>query len=260
MVREATDSSISFKTTNKNSKPLRNDELTIDNHNLRYLRKNFKYHSNPSNGAKLNTARVYFKMLLSENSSKWLSDTLIELGNKKANTSSGHITDSSNGRLERSDQKKTTMKNTSAYTKKLLKFRKTFFEARQHQQETLNRVHDARVNTAVASSSFFNTRDNDPLPEDFSKCELVRALKNCSCSSSFDNDQIHPKMLQKVGARFIEIILRHFNMCIRKIIWTWNTSRMIFIKKSTKRAYDVPSCFRTLSIAFHPTQEKFFSE
>ena len=91
-------------------------------------------------------------------------------------------------------------------------FRKTFLEARQLQQETFNWVHEAHVNAAVVSSNFFDTSDNDPLFEDFSECALVCALKSCSRSSCFDNDQIHPKMLQNVGVRFITIILRLFNM------------------------------------------------
>ena len=56
-------------------------------------------------------------------------------------------------------------------------FTKTFFEARHLQQETFNRVHEAHVNAAVASSNFFDTTDNDYLSKNISECELVGALK-----------------------------------------------------------------------------------
>ena len=98
-------------------------------------------------------------------------------------------------------------------------FRKTFFDPGHLQHETFNGVHEAHVNIAVASSDFFDTQDNDSLSE-----PPVRALKSCSCSSSFDKEQMHPILLQKVGARFKEILLKLFNMRLRKSIWPWNTS------------------------------------
>ena len=118
IVRKAIVSSIPFKTTDKQSKPFWNDELTISSHNLQCLRKKFKYHSNPSNGAKLIIAREFFKSPLSEQVVVGYSHG--NRAQKKAKTFGGHITDSSNPGLKCSDQWKTTIKNTSAQSNKLL--------------------------------------------------------------------------------------------------------------------------------------------
>ena len=176
IVREATDSSIPFKTTNKHSKLFWNDELTIASNNLRYLRKKFTYHSNPSNGAKLDTAREYFKMLLSEHSSKWLSDTLMELGNKQ-------VIDFWRAYNRFFKRKAGTFDPIKYGNEKYLcspkeiagEFRKTSFEARHLQQETFSRVHEVHVTAAVASSSFFVTTENDPI-------ERLLQMRTCSRS------------------------------------------------------------------------------
>ena len=253
IVLKATDSSIPFKTIKKHSKTFWNDELKIASDNLRYVRKKFKYHSNRSKGAKLDTARDHLKMLLSEHSSKWLSDTLMELGHKKGKDfwrlySRFLKREAGTFRAIKDDNEKhlcSPKKIAGEF------FRKTYLEGRHLQQETFKRVHEAHANAAVASSSFFDTSDNDPLSKNFSGCELVRALRNCSRFCSLDNDQIYPKMLKKVGAKFIEILLRLFNMCLRKSLWPWNISRVIFMKKADKKSYDVPSSYWPLSIASH---------
>ena len=49
----------------------------------------------------------------------------------------------------------------------------------------------------------------------------------------------------------MEILLRLLNFSLRKSIWPWNTSRMIFLMKTDKKSSDVPSSCRPLSIASH---------
>ena len=104
IIREPTDSSIPFKTTNKHSKTFRNDAITIASHNLRYLRKNSS--TNPTQVTGLssmnqgstsrysvaNTPRSCCRILL------WNSSE------EEAKTIDWHITNSSNQRLERWDQ------------------------------------------------------------------------------------------------------------------------------------------------------------
>ena len=70
-------------------------------------------------------------------------------------------------------------------------------------------------------------------------------------SSSFDNDLIHPKMLQNWGHNTKLAVLDLFNMCWTKSIWPWGTSKIIFIKKAGKSAYDIASSFRPISITSH---------
>ena len=101
IVREPTDSSIPFTTTNKHSKRFRNDAITIASHSLRYIRKRSSTsltqvtglssmkQGSTSRSSVANTPRSGCRILL------WNPST------EKAKTIYGHITDSSNQRLER---------------------------------------------------------------------------------------------------------------------------------------------------------------
>ena len=70
-------------------------------------------------------------------------------------------------------------------------------------------------------------------------------------SSSFDNDLIHPKVLQNWGHNTKMAVLDLFNLCWTKSIWPWGTSKIIFIKKAGKSAHDIASSFRPISITSH---------
>ena len=77
--------------------------------------------------------------------------------------------------------------------------------------------------------------------------ELEKALKIVK-SSSFDNDLIHPRMFQNWGPNTKMAVFDLFNLCWIKSIWPWGTSKIIFIKKADKSAYDISSIFRPISI------------
>ena len=86
--------------------------------------------------------------------------------------------------------------------------------------------------------------------DEFSLTELEKALKTVK-NSSLDNDLIHPKMFQNWGHDTKLAVLDLFNMCWTKSIWPWGTSKINFIKKTGKSAYDIPPSFRHISITSH---------
>ena len=78
--------------------------------------------------------------------------------------------------------------------------------------------------------------------------EIEKAIKKTAGKRSFDNHQMHPKMLHQFGEKAIKVIQRLFSMSLNKGKWVWNNAEVIFLKKDGKESYAVPGSYRPISI------------
>ena len=252
ILTEATTLYIPTKRTNRNSKPFWNVELSKASNELRALRRKFKYNSNFRNGQHLAQARDHFKKLLSESASTWMSKILAEMGHKHGK----QFWSIYNSLFKRKTCEMGPIKDSE---RKLLcehkeiaeLLKQTFFDAvhlKNHRFDKDHRQNLEKYLQTEVSISLQETLDN--WQDKCSLTELEKALKTVK-SSSFDNDLIHPKMLQNWGHNTKLAVLDLFNMCWTKSIWPWGTSKIIFIKKAGKSAYYIASSFRPISIKSH---------
>ena len=77
--------------------------------------------------------------------------------------------------------------------------------------------------------------------------EIVPHLKKTT-GKSFDDDNIHPKMLKHLGPRAIWILHHLFNRVLLSRNWIWDMADVIFLKKEGKKDYSDPAAYRPISI------------
>ena len=79
--------------------------------------------------------------------------------------------------------------------------------------------------------------------------EITSAIKKTKqCNKSFDNHNMHPKMLHNLGLNSLNLLQKLFNRCMDTAEWVWNTAEVIFLKKEGKDSYAVPGSYRPISI------------
>ena len=82
--------------------------------------------------------------------------------------------------------------------------------------------------------------------------ELTTAIETYKYSSnSVDLDDIHPLMFRGCGYAVMCLLWSLFNAALLNGSWPWDTSRVVFIRKRGKNAYNVPSSFRPITISSH---------
>ena len=122
--------------------------------------------------------------------------------------------------------------------------KQTFFEAVHLKNHRLDEDHRQK------EEKYLQTEVSTPLQEEtldiwqdeITLTEPEKALKFVKISS-FDNDLIHPKILQNWGPNTKTAVLDLFNMCWTKSIRPWGTSKIIFTKKADKRDCETASKF-----------------
>ena len=79
--------------------------------------------------------------------------------------------------------------------------------------------------------------------------EINKAIKRTNPNKvSFDNFNMHPKMLHKFGERATRLIQRLFNLALNTSQWVWNEADIIFLRKVGKDTYSIPGSYRPISI------------
>ena len=99
--------------------------------------------------------------------------------------------------------------------------------------------------------NFNAEHDEELFHEDFSIYELECAIKDIPQSDAFDNDGIHASMLKHFGIRMKLRLLKLFNSCWHESTSSWNSSRVIFIKKPGKSNYAFSSSYRPITLSSH---------
>ena len=125
--------------------------------------------------------------------------------------------------------------------------KQTLFEAVYLKHHRFDEDHRQKIEKCLRTEVSTSLQEtSDTWRDEFSLTELEKALKTVK-SSSFDNDLIHPKLLQNWGHNTKLAVLDLFNMCWTKSIWPWGTSKIIFIRKLVR-------ALMTLHQAFDPYQ------
>ena len=89
--------------------------------------------------------------------------------------------------------------------------------------------------------------DEEFFHEDFMMYELECTIKDVPQTDAFINDGFHAAMLKNFGISLKLRLLKLFNSCWHESTWTWNSSRVIFIKKPGKSKYASSSSYRPLT-------------
>ena len=67
--------------------------------------------------------------------------------------------------------------------------------------------------------------------------------------TAFDRDGLHPKMIKHFGPRARELLMRLCKGLFNEEKWTWDYSRVSFIKKPDKDCYTKPGSFRPITVS-----------
>ena len=79
--------------------------------------------------------------------------------------------------------------------------------------------------------------------------EIMHVIKNHKpTGTSFDKENIHPKMLTHLGPTAIKVIEHLFNLCFDNGVWQWNMAEVIFLRKEGKTNYSQSGAYRPISI------------
>ena len=79
--------------------------------------------------------------------------------------------------------------------------------------------------------------------------EILHVIKNHQpTGTSFDKENIHPKMLKHFGPIAIKVLEHLFNLCFDNGVWQWNMAEVIFLRKEGKTNYSQPGAYRPISI------------
>ena len=70
-----------------------------------------------------------------------------------------------------------------------------------------------------------------------------------SSAKSFDNNGLHPIMIQNMGTNAVYTLTKIFNLCLRNGMWIWNLSKVMFLKKEGKKTYSEAGSYRPISIS-----------
>ena len=113
--------------------------------------------------------------------------------------------------------------------------------------ETVNDLYEG-----IISEDIYNVDedyDQQELNAPISIDEILTSIKKTDPNKvSFDNYQMHPKMLHSFGDRAIKLTQRLFNLSVAKSKWVWNQAEVIFLKKEGKETYAAPGSYRPISI------------
>ena len=253
-ITEATRLAIPYKRSSRHSKPFWSKDLSQQSAELEALRKKFKYCSNYSNGERLNNAKNEFKSVLSEKSSEWMRETLSGLSYRKGQgfrQKYRHVfqmIECAIGPLQSSDGRLVFSKEEISD-----ELRKTFFLGQHLKGRSFDEDHYVEVTRRVRNQDPQINAENDAelFDEDFSMYELEFAIKDIPQSDAFDNDGIHASMLKHFGIRMKLRLLKLFNSCWHESTWSWNSSRVIFIKKPGKSTFAFSSSYRPVILSSH---------
>ena len=79
--------------------------------------------------------------------------------------------------------------------------------------------------------------------------EILQVIKDHKpTGTSFDKENIHPKMLNHLGPIAIKVMEHLFNLCFDNGVWQWNMAEVIFLRKEGKTNYSQPGAYRPISI------------
>ena len=128
----------------------------------------------------------------------------------------------------------------------------TFFECKHMQEGGFDEYFYNTINDLYEEilEDFQNQdMDVDPINFPISIKEIMQAIKKTNPNKvSFDNFEMHPKMLHNLGDRAIKLIQRLFNLSMNQGQWVWNQAQVIFLKKDGKDTYSIPGSYRPICI------------
>ena len=92
--------------------------------------------------------------------------------------------------------------------------------------------------------------DNVSLGEPIAILEYKQALRLVTgkSSNSFDNTGFHPSMWQHVSVVASACLLNLFNLCMTYLVWPWQDSNIVFLKKGGKPSYAKAVAYRPICI------------
>ena len=141
----------------------------------------------------------------------------------------------------------------------------TFFEGQHLKKQNFNETFHDRLSDEYkeAKDSKFSDSRYEPLegeqhngtdnhhefnkPIEESEVRYVLKYKK-STGKSFDEDGIHPRMLDYLGPLAIAALARLFNLCLDSGNWTWDIADVQFLKKEGKTTYSETGSYRPISI------------
>ena len=134
-----------------------------------------------------------------------------------------------------------------------VKLFETFFECRHMQDEDFDSYFYDTVTDLYEEimQETLDTTDKEihALNSTIRIDEIIKSIKRTNPNKvSFDNVDMHPKMLHNLGDRAIRLIQRLFNLSLNTSHWVWNQADVIFLRKAGKDTYSAPGSYRPISI------------
>ena len=104
--------------------------------------------------------------------------------------------------------------------------------------------------SSKTTHSLNDCRKHEFINVDIEISDIVEAIAHQkSTVKSFDDDQLHPKIIKKLPLIAIAVLERIFNLCLNLGEWVWNTSNVVFTKKVGKANYMKAGSYRPISIS-----------
>ena len=129
----------------------------------------------------------------------------------------------------------------------------TFFECKHMQDGDFDNYFYTTINDLyeeiMEDTSEITDHETQALNSTIKIDEILKAIKRTNPNKvSFDNSNMHPKMLHNLGAKAIKLIQRLFNLSLNRCQWIWNEAEIIFLRKAGKDTYSIPGSYRPISI------------
>lgn len=252
------------------SKPFWDPELTVLSKKLLSAKTKWGHRSTPTNKTIYENAKKDFSSVLITKKNCWIRQKLENMnvsesqifwknykrtltGDKKEYL--GNLEDGGKLYTDPSEKEviffKTYFEGTHLNPKE---FDDSFYEKLNDEYSSINLENQHKSQQSCLNNlDMDNMHGSDPyafLNEEISLVEIKDAICHQKSSvRSFDDDQLHPKIIKHLPLPAIKVLHRIFNLCLQQGVWPWDTSNVVFMKKQGKANYMKAGAYRPITIS-----------
>ena len=109
----------------------------------------------------------------------------------------------------------------------------TFFSGKHLNEKDFDQNFEKMTNHQIERiRQLEQKQERDRYNEDVQLHELENVINILHNTTSFDENNFHPKMIVSSGPNFRTFLVNLFNSCLTNSQWPWTETRVLFIKKT----------------------------